>query len=373
MSSRPSVEERVDGSGSQPPATPAEPSPAAPRRSLFVRSIYAGRDLEFFFVAAIATILIVRSILALSGWPQLGGGKIHFAHLLWGGLGMLIALILLIAMHGRLRQQLAILAAGIGFGLFIDELGKFVTSDNDYFFQPAAAIIYLVFVALFLLGRAIIHTAHLSPQSALVNALEVAKESVIRDLDERERANALQLLERCDQADPMVIGLKQAIVGAEGLTKGPPHFYERLMVSARSLYDTLTHKRWFKILIVGWFVLVAVSSVAVAAVAAVGVATGVGVSAADFGQVGQLASAGAVGILVLIGIARWPRSRLSAYRWFERATLVNILVYQFFAFYVNQLSATAGLIVVLLTYATIRAMTREEEARRRASTQDARA
>ena len=53
--------------------------------SYFVRSIYAGRDIEFFMVVAVATILIVRSILAATGWPQLGGGKIHFAHLLWGG------------------------------------------------------------------------------------------------------------------------------------------------------------------------------------------------------------------------------------------------------------------------------------------------
>jgi hypothetical protein len=63
----------------------------APKRSFFVRSMYVGRDLELFLVTAVATIIIVRSALAATGWPQLGGGKIHFAHLLWGVLGNKVA------------------------------------------------------------------------------------------------------------------------------------------------------------------------------------------------------------------------------------------------------------------------------------------
>ena len=176
----------------------------APKRSLFVRSIYVGRDLELFLVTAVATILIVRAALAATGWPQLGGGKIHFAHLLWGGLGMLIALILFMSMLGRLWKTLATLAAGIGFGLFIDELGKFITSDNDYFFQPTIAIIYVVFVVLLLVARTISRDVAVSPQSALVNVFDLAKEAVIRDMNETERADALTMLGRCDPADPIV-------------------------------------------------------------------------------------------------------------------------------------------------------------------------
>ncbi len=132
-------------------ATP--PGTAAAKGFFFVRRVTAMHDFELFFVSSVATILLVRGILAATGWPQLGGGKIHFAHLLWGGIGMLLAFILFMAMQGRLWDFLAALSAGIGFGLFLDELGKFITSDNDYFFKPAVAIMYVLFVVLFFLFR----------------------------------------------------------------------------------------------------------------------------------------------------------------------------------------------------------------------------
>ena len=112
------------------------PVAAAPKRSFVVRRVDATNQFEIFFVSAIATILLVRGILAATGWPQLGGGKIHFAHLLWGGLGMVIA------------------------------------------------IIYVIFVGLFFLFRWLGSIKHLSPQTALVNAFDYAKEAVLRDMDE---------------------------------------------------------------------------------------------------------------------------------------------------------------------------------------------
>ena len=143
-------------------------------------------------------------ILAATGWPQLGGGKIHFAHLLWGGIGMLLAFILFMAMQGRLWDLLATLSAGIGFGLFLDELGKFITSDNDYFFQPAVAIMYVLFVVLFFLSAGSGASTRCGRETALVNSFDFAKEAVMRAMDEGERDEALYVLGRADQSDPMV-------------------------------------------------------------------------------------------------------------------------------------------------------------------------
>ena len=332
-----------------------------PDRPFIVRNVYAARDLELFLVTAVGTILIVRAALAATGWPQLGGGKIHFAHLLWGGLGMLIALVLFMALQGRLWRTLAVLSAGIGFGLFIDELGKFITSDNDYFFQPAVAFIYLVFVVLFLVARALVGDARLSPAAALVNTFDVAKEGVMHELDVSERGEALRLLAQCDQSDPVVQDLAQTIRRMGARAKGPPRPYERLRSGLQHAYQRLLRTRWFTTVVIGWFVVVALAGLVYPFV------TGARLDDLDFWESGQLVSSLAAGALVAIGILRWRSSRLAAYRWFARSLLVTIFVYEFFAFYQNQLSAVFGVLIVLVTYATVRLMIAEEETRGQAT------
>ncbi len=84
---------------------------------------------------------------------------------------MMIALVLLLAFIGRHITFSAALMGGIGFGTFIDEFGKFITSDNNYFFQPTIALIYVVFVLLFLSFRELERGSSSSQQERLANAL----------------------------------------------------------------------------------------------------------------------------------------------------------------------------------------------------------
>jgi hypothetical protein len=340
-------------------------SSAPGKRPLFVRSIYAGRDVEFFAVTAVATVLIVRAALAATGWPQLGGGKIHFAHLLWGGLAMLLALVLFMSMQGRRWTQLAIFLAGVGFGLFIDELGKFVTSDNDYFFQPAVAFIYLVFVALFLVARGVDHKEAISPPAALMNAFDVAKETAIHSLDETERAQVLSLLAKCEQDDPVVQDLERLVAGMGSPAEGSRDLYQRLRMRLRRLYDSLLGKRWFKVLFVVYLALIALIGVLAALILTSAAAGSAATPDFDFWTYGQLVSAVVSAVFIVIGFARWRRSRLTAYRWFARSLLVTIFITEFFAFYKNQTTQFFGLVIVLLTYAAVRAMIVEEEARQK--------
>ena len=318
--------------------------------SYFVRRVTAAEDFQLFLVSSIATILIVRSILAATGWPQLGGGKIHFAHLLWGGIGMLIAFILFMALQGRLWNQLATLSAGIGFGLFIDELGKFITSDNDYFFQPAVAIIYVVFVVLFLLFHWLGRIDRISPEAALVNSFDFAKEAVMHDMDQGERDEALWLLGRADQAEPMARALTAALRHVEPSPKSRPNPLVKAKSSLRRFYKGLVRRRWFTRFVIGWFIFTSVVALLapLLAIVAPGDLT--------FAQAGGLISGVLTGVLVAVGIVRWRRSKLLAYHWFERGALVSVLIGEFFSFYQDQVGAVFGLLWLLLTLMVIRSM-----------------
>jgi len=92
-----------------------------------VRSLDIGPLQDTFLIAAVTMIIVIRLQLWATNYPQLGGGRLHIAHLLWGGLFMLIAIGLLLSLAGRGWRRPAAVIGGVGFGFFIDELGKFVS------------------------------------------------------------------------------------------------------------------------------------------------------------------------------------------------------------------------------------------------------
>src|SRR5664279_3472362 len=175
------------------------------RRSLsrLTRNADSSVLLESFFIAAVASFLGIRWFLAFTGYPRIGSGGIHIAHMLWGGLLMLLALLLLFAFLDRSVQSVAAVIAGLGFGTFIDEIGKFVTADNDYFYRPAVALIYGLFVVAFLVARAFVGRSRLTKTEALANALDLLEGTLDGPIEPDDQARIHRLLELADTRAPL--------------------------------------------------------------------------------------------------------------------------------------------------------------------------
>ena len=189
-------------------------------RGRLTRSSEAGEFLEIFLIGAAVSALGVRWLLALTGYPRVGGGGLHVAHVLWGGLLMLAAIIALLLFLDRRVQQGAAGIAGIGFGVFIDEIGKFLTADSDYFFRPAIALIYVIFVGLFLLLRVVLSAPNLDSRESLANAMDLLQDGLDGTIEEGARAHATLLLRQSAGS-----ALTQSLEGfAAGLADRPPPF-----------------------------------------------------------------------------------------------------------------------------------------------------
>jgi hypothetical protein len=143
-----------------------------------------------FVAAAAATVLTVRAGLALTGYPHLGGNGFHIAHVLWGGLLLALALLALLGLSGPVVRSAGAVVGGAGFGLFLDEIGKFITADYDYFFHRAAVLVYLTLAAIVVCARLAYRRRPLSEREHLAAAAELAVAGLGAGLtsDERERA-----------------------------------------------------------------------------------------------------------------------------------------------------------------------------------------
>src|SRR5436190_16795829 len=154
------------------------------KRAPAARAVEIGELQDTFLISSVSTILIIRLQLWATNYPQLGGGKLHIAHLLWGGLLMLIAIGLLVTFVDHRWRQPAAVIGGAGFGFFIDEVGKFVTRDNDYFFKPSAAIIYIVFISIFFGFRWTRERRGFSDEEHVASALDVFTDAMVRNFNE---------------------------------------------------------------------------------------------------------------------------------------------------------------------------------------------
>ena len=330
------------------------------RPSFLYRNIRAGELLELFLVSAVFSLLTTRFILSLASYPSLGGRHFHIAHVLDGGILMAVALVLLMAFLGSQVQRLAAVIGGVGFGLFIDELGKFITRDNNYFYQPTIGLIYIVFVILFLVFRSLGQHRRLSEREHLLNAVMVVQEVVLHDLDESERNRALGYLNQVHDRHPLVVALKQALHSMQPVAETPTA-WERWRRGVERWYRRIIETRAAITVIDLVFTIKAVVFLA----AVIPEVFELAQSRADLhglalASVLGFVSSAVSGGFVIAGVYKIRQSRAEAYDLFIKSLLVDIFVTEFFSFEAHQFGALPGFLFSVALYAVVRFLMRQE-------------
>jgi hypothetical protein len=206
---------------------------------------------DTFLFAAAATVLITRAYLAATGYPQVGGhSQLHIAHVLWGGLLLGVAMTIMMTALGSTAKFWASLIGGVGFGLFIDEVGKFLTKDVNYFFRPAIAIIYGTLITAYVLGREILGRIKMTgPRARAIAAIAIANDQ-LGQLSQARRATVIALLAQHSHSD--IDDQLQALLHATQPERRRSSEDWVALISdwTHGLFTKAARRRWVRVLVI---------------------------------------------------------------------------------------------------------------------------
>jgi hypothetical protein len=159
-------------------------------------------------------VIVTRLFLTLTGFPKIGSGELHIAHVLWGGLLLFLATLLLLVLANRWAYLAGAVLGGVGVGLFIDEVGKFITSNNDYFYPLAMPLIYAFCLIVVILYLQVRRPEARSARAEMYRIFEMLGEVLDRDLEPHERTDLLDRLRwiATQGANPDIARLAQLLL-----------------------------------------------------------------------------------------------------------------------------------------------------------------
>ncbi len=305
-------------------------------------------------MTAIGTVLLTRLCLDMTDYPMVGGEVWHIAHLTWGGTLMLFGMVLALITHGERYKKIAAGGFGIGWGWFIDEAGKYLSVDNDYFFQPAIVVMYIFFILMFLLYRFLERNRVKNPKVLLYQALANLEEITEKDLEKKEKRELIKNLDRiAKRVDPtikfFVVGLKNLIRKVEVIEDKREKWNQRWWREVKKFsYHRVFRKKFVLVLLLVLALIYAIGGVYDAIV---------------FGKYLFLREWNGwmfglkiffdlvTSALFMVGIYWvWRKKKNRGMIYFRQGLLVNIFLSSVFKFYLEQFSGVFSLIasVVIL-------------------------
>ncbi len=316
-----------------------------PRTSINLESI---KLLEYFLISSVTSLLIIRLYLTLTGFPQIGGNGLHIAHMLWGGLLMLIALFVSLLFLDTNAKSASAIIGGIGFGAFIDELGKFITSDNNYFYQPTIAIIYLLFIFIYLFIKYLNSQTSYPMEVYQLNALEKLKDAILKDLDTVEKVQIDEYLKNVNENDDLKILINNFLKTHKQKNYSKP-LIKKISDEVFKFYFGAINKNFiYKPLLVIFIISSSLNFIFISALSSF-----IAISN-PFAFYGFMISSIVVGLLTLRGVYYYFRkNHLGFHKDLKKALIGSIFFVQFFAFWYDQLWAVIHLLVVVSIYIVV--------------------
>lgn len=323
------------------------------RPSHVARDIEAGDLLENFFVWALVSFIVIRVFLIITKYPQIQTENLHLAHMLLGGFLMTMALIISFIFLNKESKFVASVIGGIGFGAFIDELGKFITKNNDYHYEPAIALIYVILVIIFLTSRLVEKYFKYTPEEYAVNAVEMVKQALVHDLEKDERASALRYLKKADKKNTLVKNLKSTLSEVSIIPNKNPGFIHKIKAELRIIYLRFIQNKLFNHFLIIFFIAYSTNNFIQAFFNFKKIDS--------FYDWGHIISTIISGVFVLAGTyALVNFTRKKAYRYFRFAVLTHIFLTQFFLFVEKQFSAIFLLAFSVVIWNTLQYLISEE-------------
>lgn len=310
--------------------------------------------IENFLISTVTTILSVRFFLKLTGFPQIGQGGIHIAHMLWGGLLMAISILLILMFLDKAVKNFSSVLAGIGFGLFIDELGKFITSDNNYFYEPTIALIYLLLLTMFFSLQFVWSKMKISQQEYLANALSIIREMAVHGIDETEKKILEQDLKKAGLKYRSSQILKLLLVNLFTRVKKESKI-DQIKHSALNFLDNILQNRKVQILLIVIIEIKALINLVIILLLMLVLGKKIPIDPVtlsnfklDFLQIGQIISSFAETVLAIAAAIFFPFSKYKSFTILKYSLIISIFAVQFFNFWSDQFAALGGLFIAVL-------------------------
>jgi hypothetical protein len=315
-----------------------------------VRRDQAGNYLLTSLVAFAVTVIVTRAFLELTGYPQIGNDVLHIAHALWGGLLLFVAALLPLALANRWAVQTSALLGGVGTGLFIDEVGKFITQANDYFFPPSLSIIYGFFLLTVFVYLAFRRPQRQDPRKAMYRVLEGLQDALDGDLDTEGATRIEAQLAIAKQSDrDEIVSLANAIndymqVEKQRLPAAEPDQWKRIANWVDTLGQRLG-RRMHRAIISGLLILWVMFVIGYIVVMALG--TNVDSQIVQW-RVPLMAIQSVIGGLMTVAAVAWLRKNEERGLAFAVAgSLLSLVALQLLYFYLSQFAAITATLLQL--------------------------